>query len=72
MLVLETGTPSFFTSQLSSVWGRDQERTPPLTRDQAGKQGDERPVRPVEAGPAGLAAEHRQMVAQVECLGVLR
>ena len=24
--------------------GRDQERTPPLTRDKAGEQGDERPV----------------------------
>ena len=52
--------------------GRDQERTPPLTRDKTGQQGDERPVRPAEAGPADLAAQHRQLVAQDEDLGVLR
>ena len=51
--------------------GRDQERTPPLTRDQAGEQGNERPVRPAEAGPPALAAEHRQLVAQDEDLGIL-
>ena len=52
--------------------GRDQERAPPLARDQAGEQGDERPVGPAEAWPADLAAEHRQLVAQDEYLGVLR
>jgi hypothetical protein len=49
-----------------------QERAPPLTRDKTGEQGDERPVRPAEAGPADLAAQHCQLVAQGEYLGVLR
>ena len=49
---------------------RDQERSPPLARDQAGDQGDERSVGPAEAWPADLAAEHRQLVAQDEYLGV--
>jgi hypothetical protein len=51
--------------------GRDQERTPPLTRDDAGEQGNERPVRPAVAGPRDLAAENRQLVAQDEDLGIL-
>ena len=50
----------------------DEERTPPLTWDQAGEQGDERPVGPAEARPPDLAAQHRQLVAQDEYLGVLR
>jgi hypothetical protein len=51
---------------------RHQERAPPLTRDEAGEQGDERPVGPAEAWPPDLASEHRQLVAQDEDLGVLR
>ena len=53
--------------------GRDRERSPPLTGDEAGQQGDgeEAAVRPAKAGPADLAAEHRQLVAQDEYLGVL-
>ena len=51
--------------------GRHKERAPPLTRDEAGEQGDERPVGPAEAWPPDLASEHRQLVAQDEYLGVL-
>jgi hypothetical protein len=49
---------------------RDQERAPPLTGDKAGEQGDERPVRPVEARPAELGAQHFHLGAQDEYLAV--
>ena len=52
--------------------GRDEERSPPLPRDEAGEQGDQRPVRPAEARPGHLAAQHGQLMAQHEYLGVLR
>ena len=52
--------------------GRDQERAPPLPGHEAGEQGDQRPVRPAEAGPPNLASEHRQLLAQDGYLGVLR
>ena len=48
--------------------GRDQERAPPFTGDEASEQGDERPIGPGEAGPPDLAAEHCQLVAQDENL----
>ena len=51
--------------------GRDQERAPPFTGDEASEQGDERPIGPGEAGPPDLAAEHCQLVAQDEDLGIL-
>ncbi len=50
----------------------DEEPMPPLTRDEASQQGDQRPVRPREAGPRALAAEDRQLVAQDQDLGILR
>jgi hypothetical protein len=49
----------------------DEECRPPLPSDEAGEQGDERPVRPGEAGSADLATKDRHMVAQHEDLGVL-
>ena len=51
--------------------GGDQERDPPLPRHQPGQGGDERPIRPPQAGTSDLAAQHRQLVAQHEDLRVL-
>jgi len=51
--------------------GRDQERAPAFTGGEAGEQGDERPIGPGEAGPPDLAAEHCQLAAQDEDLGIL-
>jgi hypothetical protein len=51
--------------------GRDEEGCPPLTRDQASEDTDERSIRPGEAGTGGLALEHGQLVTQHEDLGVL-
>ena len=51
--------------------GRDEERHPPLPWDQALQSGDERPIRPGEAGTADLPAQHGELVAQHEDLRVL-
>ena len=51
--------------------GRDKERTPPLTRDETGEQGDQRVIILVEAWPGHLPAQHGQLVAQHEDLSVL-
>jgi hypothetical protein len=53
------------------LWGYE-ERSPAVPRHEAGEQGDQSPVGPAEPGPPDLAAEHRQLVAQDEYLGVLR
>jgi len=53
------------------LW-RDHECRSPLPWDEAGEQGDQRPVRPGEAGSANLASKDRHLVAQHEDLGVLR
>jgi hypothetical protein len=52
--------------------GRDEERRPPLSGDQLGQRGDERPIRPGEAGTGDLPAQDGQLVAQHEDLRVLR
>ena len=49
----------------------DQERMPPVPRHEAGEQRHERPVRPAEGRPGHLPAQHRQLVAKHEDLGVL-
>jgi len=51
--------------------GRDEERRPPLARDQVGERADERPIRPGEARTGDLPLEHGELVAQHEDLGVL-
>ena len=51
--------------------GRDEERCPPLTRNQPSEGTDERSIRPGEAGTGDLALEHGQLMAQHEDLGVL-
>ena len=53
------------------LW-RYKEAVPPLTRDETREQSDQRTVGPAEAGAPDLAAEHGQLVAQDEDLGVLR
>lgn len=50
--------------------GRDEERRPALSVDEACQRGDECPVRPGEAGSGDLAAD-RQLVPQHQDLGVL-
>ena len=51
--------------------GRDEERRPPLSGNQPGESGDERPIRPAEAGTGDLASQHGQLVAQHEGLCIL-
>lgn len=51
---------------------RDEERAPPVTRDEASEQGDQRSVGPVEAGPGHLPAQHPHLVPQHEDLGIPR
>ena len=51
--------------------GRDEEACPPLTRHEAGQGAYDRSIRPGEAGPADLPAEHDQLVAQHRDLCVL-
>jgi len=50
---------------------RDHECRSPLSWDEISGQGDERPVRPGEAGLADLASKDRHLVAQHKDLGVL-
>ena len=49
----------------------DEERSPALPRDEAGEQSDARPIRSGEARTAHLAAQHGQLVAQHQDLGIL-
>ena len=49
-----------------------EERAPQLTRDETGEQGDQRAVGPAEARPGYLPAQHCQLVAQHDDLGILR
>jgi hypothetical protein len=51
--------------------GRNEERHPSLPADQPRQSGDERPIRPPEAGTGELAAQHGQLLAQHEDLRVL-
>ncbi len=51
--------------------GGDQECDPPFPGHQPCHGGDERPVRPPQAGTGDLAAQHSQLVAQHEDLRVL-
>lgn len=51
--------------------GRDEERGPALLRDEPRQGGDDRSVRPGEAGPCDLAAKDRHLVTQRQDLGVL-
>src|SRR5580704_13846706 len=50
--------------------GCDEERCPPITRDEA-SEGADRSIGPSEAGTGGLALEHGELVAQHEDLGIL-
>ena len=50
---------------------RDEERSPALSGHEAGQEGDEGTVGPGEAGTGDLAAEHGQLVAEHEDLGIL-
>ena len=51
--------------------GRDEECGPTFLRDQTSEQGNERPVRPGEAGTGDLAAQDGELVSEDEDLGVL-
>ena len=44
--------------------GGDEERRPPLAGNQLGQRGDDRSIRPGEAGPADLTLEHGELVAE--------
>jgi hypothetical protein len=46
-------------------------RIPEFSAYESGEEGDEGTVGPGEAGPGDLAAEHGQLVAQDEDLGIL-
>ena len=51
--------------------GGDEERRSPLAGHQLGQRGDNRPIRPGEAGPADLTLEHGELVAEHQDLCVL-
>ena len=50
---------------------RDEERRPPLTRDEASEGADDRSIGPGEAGTGGLAPEQGKLVAEHEDLASL-
>ena len=50
--------------------GGDEERRPALAWHEPGQAGDERPVGPAEAGPCDLTAQHGQLVAEHQDLGI--
>ena len=50
---------------------RDEERRPPLFRYETGEKGDDRPIRPGEAGAGNLPAQHGQLVTEDKDLRVL-
>jgi hypothetical protein len=51
--------------------GGDEERRPPLPRDQLRQRGDERPIGSVEARTGDLSAEDGELVAQHQDLRLL-
>jgi hypothetical protein len=51
--------------------GREEEGRPPFTRDEASEDTDDCSIRPGEARTSGLAAEHGELMAECEDLGVL-
>ena len=51
--------------------GRDQERRPSRLGNQTGEEGDKCSIRPGEARTGNLTAEHGELVAKDEDLGVL-
>jgi hypothetical protein len=51
--------------------GRDEEGSPAFPRYEAGEQGDQGSIGPGEAGPGDLAAQHGELMAQHQYLGIL-